>query len=152
MEFYIFLRHLSISKTLNRFTEWAEKYGGIFSLKRYSNTTIVITERKIIKELLDKKSNIYSDRPVSLVSHLITQSDHLLVQQYGERWRTIRKLIHQYFMEGQCEKEHWKLQEAEASQMLYDFLTKSEDHMLHPKRYSNSITNSLGKSHHPFVR
>ena len=35
------------------------------------------------------------------------------------------------------------MQEAEANQMVYDFLTKPEDHMLHPKRYSNSITNSL---------
>ncbi|KAI9680441.1 MAG: hypothetical protein M1822_007199 [Bathelium mastoideum] len=126
-----------------KFTQWAEQYGGIFSLKRYRNTTIVITDRKIIKDLLDKRSNVYSHRPVSLVSQLITQNDHLLVRQYSERWRMIRKLIHQYFMETQCEREHWKLQEAEANQMIHDFLMMPQDHMLHPKRYSNSITNSL---------
>ena len=58
----------------------------------------------------------------------------------------IRKLIHQYFMEAQCEREHWKLQEAEAKQLLHDFLVMPEDHMLHPKRYSNSIKNSLGRT------
>lgn len=63
--------------------------------------------------------------------------------QYGERWRQLRKAVHQYFMEAKCEKDHWKVQDAEASQMLYDFLTMPEDHMFHPKRYSNSITNSL---------
>ncbi|KAA8647949.1 hypothetical protein EYZ11_008690 [Aspergillus tanneri] len=126
-----------------KFTKWAKQYGGIFTLKRYMNTTIVITDRKLVKSLLDKKSNIYSHRPASRVSHLITQSDHLLVMQYGEQWRMLRKIIHQYFMEPNCEREHWKVQEAEAKQMLHDFLTVPEDHMLHPKRYSNSITNSL---------
>ncbi|KAB8078110.1 cytochrome P450 [Aspergillus leporis] len=126
-----------------RFMEWAKKYGGLFSLKRFNNTTIVITDRKLVKDLIDKKSSIYSHRPVSLVSHLITGSDHLLVMQYGEMWRSIRKLIHQYFMESHCDRIHWQIQEAEAKQMLYDFLTMPEDHMLHPKRYSNSITNSL---------
>ncbi|PYI31853.1 m-hydroxybenzyl alcohol hydroxylase [Aspergillus indologenus CBS 114.80] len=126
-----------------QFMKWADEYGGIFSLKRFKNTTIVISDRKLIKELVDKKSNVYSHRPASLVSHLITHSDHLLVMQYGDTWRLLRKTVHQYFMEPNCEKEHWKVQEAEAKQMLYDFLTAPQDHMLHPKRYSNSITNSL---------
>ncbi|KAF3016326.1 hypothetical protein E8E15_004453 [Penicillium rubens] len=126
-----------------QFSRWAKEYGGFFTLKRYNNTTIVINDQKLVKTLLDKKSNIYSHRPVSLVSHLITQSDHLLVMQYGDRWRMLRKTIHQYFMEPRCERDHWKVQEAEAKQMLHDYLTMPEDHMLHPKRYSNSITNSL---------
>jgi hypothetical protein len=46
-------------------------------------------------------------------------------------------------MEPRGEREHWKVQEAEAKHMLYDYLTMPEGHMLHPKRYSNSITNSL---------
>lgn len=37
-----------------------------------------------------------------------------------------------------CEREHWKVQEAEAKQMLHEYLTIPEDHMLHPKRHSNS--------------
>ncbi|KAJ5661167.1 m-hydroxybenzyl alcohol hydroxylase [Penicillium longicatenatum] len=141
----LFGNELQIPKTDAhfQFMKWAEEYGGIFALKRFKNTTIVISDRKVLKELLDKRSNLYSHRPKSLVSHLITHSDHLLVMQYGDTWRMLRKIIHQYFMEPNCEKEHWKVQEAEANQMLYDFLTKPEDHMLHPKRYSNSITNSL---------
>lgn len=127
-----------------RLTEWAQKFGGIFSLKRFTNTTLVISDRKLLKNLLDKKSNIYSNRPSSLVARLITQGDHILVMNYGHRWRTIRKLVHQYFMESVCEKEHIHVQNAEAVQMVHDFIMEPENHMLHPKRYSNSITNSLG--------
>lgn len=127
-----------------RLTEWAQKFGGIISLKRFTNTTVVISDRKLIKTLVDKKSSIYSNRPASLVANLITQGDHLLVMDYGERWRKIRKLVHRYFMESVCDKEHIHVQHAEATQMMHDFLMEPESHMLHPKRYSNSITNSLG--------
>jgi len=99
----------------------------------------------MIKELLDRKSSIYSHRPDSYVGRLITQGDHLLLMQYGDEWRRIRKLIHQYFMEPMCEKHHIRLQNSEATQLMHDFLVAPQDHMEHPKRYSNSITNSLGR-------
>ncbi|KAI1824706.1 cytochrome P450 oxidoreductase [Xylaria intraflava] len=125
------------------FTEWAKKYGGIYTLKRFTNTTFIISDPQMIKELLDKKSSLYSHRPDSYVGRLITQGDHLLLMQYGEEWRRIRKLIHQYFMEPMCEKQHIHLQNAEATQLMYDYLVAPHNHMDHPKRYSNSITNSL---------
>ena len=65
--------------------------------------------------------------------------------QYSDIWRKVRKIVHQYFMESKCEADHWKVQEAEAVQMLHDYMVAPQDLMLHPKRYSNSITNSLGK-------
>ncbi|KAL9584150.1 MAG: hypothetical protein Q9203_004783 [Teloschistes exilis] len=123
-----------------KFTEWAQQYGGIFSLKLGSATAVVITDRSLIKALIDKKSSIYSDRPASYVSQvLITGGDHALVMSQGDKWRKFRKLIHQHFNEGRCEKQHVKLQNAEAVQMMRDFMLAPEDLMWHPKRYSNSI-------------
>jgi hypothetical protein len=131
-----------------RFTEWAKQYGGMYSLKLGTGTAVVLTDRRLIKQLLDKKSNIYSNRPPSFVSHdLITGGDHLLVMQYGNMWRSFRKLIHQYFMESMVEKEHIVLQNAEAVQMVHDYMLYPEEHMRHPKRYSNSIIMSLRKSY-----
>lgn len=132
---------------MTRLTDWSRKFGGIFNLKRFANTTLVISERKLIKDLLDKKSNIFSNRPASHVAQLITQGDHLLIMNYGKRWQTIRKLIHQYFMEPMCEKHHIDVQHAEVTQMVRDLLLHPANHMSHSKRYSNSITNSLGLSH-----
>lgn len=94
--------------------------------------------------MIDKKSAIYSARPPSYVSHdLITKGDHLLVMNHDAKWRTFRKLIHQYFMETMVEKEHMSLVEAEETQMMHDFLVHPELHMLHSKRTSNSIVMSL---------
>lgn len=107
-------------------------------------TAAVITDRRLVKELIDKKSSIYSARPPSYVSHdLITRGDHLLVMDHGDTWRSFRKTIHQYFMESMCEKEHMKIIDAEQVQMVRDFVIHPEQHMLHSKRTSNSIIMSL---------
>jgi hypothetical protein len=65
-----------------RFTEWAKIYGGMYSLKIGSGTIIVLTDRKLIKELLDKKSSIYSKRPASYLSEFMTGGDHVLLVDY----------------------------------------------------------------------
>ncbi|KAE8371336.1 cytochrome P450 [Aspergillus bertholletiae] len=127
-----------------KFTEWAKQYGGIYSLKLGHGTAVVITDRRIIKELVDKRSAKYSNRPASYVSHdLMTSGDHLLVMQYGQQWRAARKLVHQYFMESMVEKHHIEVQNAEAVQMLRDMCVRPDQHMRHPKRFSNSIIMSL---------
>ena len=123
-----------------KFTEWSKTYGGIFSLKLGPGTAIVLTDRRLIKSLIDKKGGIYSNRPHSYVSHnLITGGDHILIAHYGKRWQTYRKLIQQHFMETIVERDHLPVQNAEACQFVYDMMMKPEQHMLHPKRYSNSI-------------
>ena len=127
----------------SRFTEWAQQFGGIFSLKLGSATAIVLTDRSLVKALIDKKSSIYSNRPASYVSHdLITRGDHTLVMQPGDKWRKFRKLIHQHFQESKCEK-HVRLQNAEAIQMMRDILVAPQHLMQHPKRFSNSIVMAL---------
>ncbi|MCJ1371538.1 hypothetical protein MMC20_002756 [Loxospora ochrophaea] len=104
----------------------------------------VVTDRRLVKEVVDKKSTIYSHRPHSFVSHeLITKGNHLLVMHYGPRWRVFRKLVHQHFMETMVESNHLQIVEAEARQLVRDYMLFPEEHMLHPKRFSNSISNSI---------
>lgn len=57
----------------------------------------------------------------------------------------MRKLVHQHFMESVVEKSHIQVQNAEAVQMVRDFCVRPDQHMLHPKRFSNSIIMSLGR-------
>ena len=107
----------------------------------------MVSSPKAVKELIDRKSATYSDRPPSYVSHdLITRGEHLLVMHQGPKWKLFRKLLHQKFNEGRCERDYIALQDAEAVQMLRDFCVMPEQLMNHPKRFSNSIIMSLGKS------
>ena len=126
-----------------QFTKWARQYGGIYSLKLGTGTAVVLTDRRLVKELVDKKSSKYSERPKSYVANLISGGDHILLMDYGAQWRDTRKLLHQSFMEKMVEENYVSLQEAEARQMIRDYVLHPEQHMLHPKRFSNSVTMSL---------
>ncbi|KAA8647950.1 cytochrome P450 [Aspergillus tanneri] len=128
----------------SEFTEWAAKYGGLYMLKIGNGNMAVITDRRLVKEVVDRKSGIYSHRPHSFVSHeLITKGNHLLVMHYGDQWRMFRRLIHQHLMESMVDSQHIKIVNAEAIQLMRDYLVDPENHMAHPKRFSNSITNSI---------
>jgi cytochrome P450 len=127
-----------------QFTEWSKTYGGIFSLKLGPALAVVVTDRRLVREMLDRKSAVYSARPHSYVSHdLITRGDHLLTMQYGELWRKFRRVLHPYFMESAVDKSHLALVDAEQVAMVKDFLDKPGEHMVHTKRTSNSIIMSM---------
>lgn len=121
----------------------AKKYGGMFSLKIGPKTLLILSDRRIIKEVLDKNSSISSKRPDLLVADTITSGDHLLFMDSGSEWRLFRRLLHQEFMSSRCDNVHIQTQNAEAVQMLRDFIVHPDQYMLHAKRYSNSIIMSL---------
>jgi cytochrome P450 len=121
----------------------AKKYGGMLSLKIGSNTLIILSDRRIIKEVLDKNSSVSSNRPDLLVAHTITGDDHLLFMNYGPEWKLFRRLLHQEFMSSRCDNVHIETQNAEAVQMLRDFIVYPDQYMLHSKRFSNSIIMSF---------
>ncbi|KAF3402035.1 Cytochrome P450 monooxygenase yanC [Penicillium rolfsii] len=127
-----------------KLTEWAETYGPIFSLKVGSSTTVVISSPYLVKQLLDRQSAKYSDRPASYIAReLIFRGDHLMLMNAGESWRQGRRLYSQKLTESLCEKRHIHLLHAEAAQMLRDFCLNPEGLMTHPKRYSNSVIMSI---------
>jgi len=45
-----------------QFQKWAKEYGPIYSLMLGTKTLIVLSSDQAVKDLLDKKSNVYSSR------------------------------------------------------------------------------------------
>ena len=50
-------------KPHHQFKKWADEYGPVYSLILGTSVMIVLTSDVAIKDLLDKRSNIYSSRP-----------------------------------------------------------------------------------------
>lgn len=61
----------------------------------------------------------------------------------GEKWRLCRKLLAQCFNEAKVDKEYVGLVEAEATQMLCDFVKAPKGFMGHTLRFANSIIKGL---------
>lgn len=46
-----------------QFQRWAQEYGPVYSLILGTKTLVVLSSDEAVKELLDRRSGIYSDRP-----------------------------------------------------------------------------------------
>lgn len=144
------LHQLPREKAFLKFAEWAKLYGEIYSLKIASNTMVVISSRRIVKELMDKRSSISSHRPpLYAVNDLVYKGHFLLLMNADHaRFRQQRKIIHQFYMESVCEKNHMSYITAESAQLMVDLLKAPHEFHEHAKRYTNSLIMSTGMKFH----
>ncbi|TFK48758.1 cytochrome P450 [Heliocybe sulcata] len=76
---------------------WGEIYGDIVYLHVLANRFIFLNSPQVAYELLDKKSLIYSDRPVlPMASELVGWAKTLALIQFGDEFKARRKLIHSF--------------------------------------------------------
>ncbi|KAJ7800590.1 cytochrome P450 [Mycena olivaceomarginata] len=135
-----------LSTSLSRFTEWARKYGGIYSLKVGSGTAVVLTDPAAVKELMDKRSGSTVERPPSHVVELVTGGLNMVYYMQAQNWRTLRRTAHA-ILTPQASARHVPIQQAEASQLLHDILRHPQARRTgftpHIRRYSNSVILSV---------
>ncbi|ELU45953.1 cytochrome P450 oxidoreductase, putative [Rhizoctonia solani AG-1 IA] len=123
------LKHVDVYAQLR---DLNEKYGPLASLKIGSSNMIVVGgDGSLVRQLLDKRGAIYSNRPLEF-------------QQDTDKWRNARKLIVQHYAPRAVKTEHIRLQEAESTQLVHDFLHKPKDFMRHPMRYTTSVITYYG--------
>lgn len=108
---------------------------------------IILTDRRLVKELMDKQSSVSSNRPKSsIMEHMVYEGDDIILMQADNpHWKLARRFMHQNFMASVVEKHHMPLIEAETIQMIKDMVTTPADFMKHPTRFANSFMMSVGK-------
>ncbi|KAJ8463525.1 hypothetical protein ONZ45_g17548 [Pleurotus djamor] len=77
------LRHMPTENIQVVFHEWAKK---------------ICDEAAV--DLLDKRSQLYSDRPPIIVYTIMGWVQDLALMRYGEEWRYHRKLVHSHFTQS----------------------------------------------------
>lgn len=108
---------------------------------------IVLCDRKAIHALLDKKGNIYSDRPHTYVGDLVTGGDMIALHQMDNLWREKRKVVAHNFSPKQLDEKHFKVQEAEAAMLMSDLLIDPKGFYNHVRRYTASVASVLVFGH-----
>ncbi|KAF2475793.1 putative cytochrome P450 [Lindgomyces ingoldianus] len=126
-----------------QFMQWAKEYGPVYSLILGTKVMIVLSKDQAVKDLLDKKSAIYSSRPDMYIGQTLVSGGHrVLMTPYGPTWRMIRKLAHTALHINKA-VTYVPYQEIENKQMLYDMMEKPADLLEHFRRYSSSLTTSM---------
>lgn len=136
------LREIPKTHPWRTHTQMHRKYGPIFSMVYGGNTVIYLGTYDIARELLEKRSNIYSSRPrMVMVGECISQGNRSLILPYGEQWRGYRRL-QGAFLSPRMSNTYRELQDLESKQLVGEFLTK-DDFSKRFHRYSSSLTFAL---------
>ena len=128
--------------TFNSKNGQKNRYGPIYLLMIGTKTLIVLSSDQAVKDLMDKKSNIYSLKPDLYVSQdLISGGYRMLFMKYDQQWRTIRKMCHS-LLNVQAARTYVPYQVLENKQMLNDLLD-TPDNFVNHMRWYRSLQRSL---------
>lgn len=99
---------------------------------------VFLNTSKAVDDLLERRSAIYSSRPVfSMVGEVISHGKRPVLQPYGDQWRAVRKLMHQ-LLTGKQADAYKKMQLEESDLMLVEMLNRPEEWYLHTIRFAAS--------------
>ncbi|KAK3329159.1 cytochrome P450 [Apodospora peruviana] len=126
-----------------QFERWAREYGPVYSLILGTKTMIVLSSDKAVKELLDKKSGLYSHRQEMYIGQELCSGDlRILMMGYTPRWRMCRKMVHT-LLNVSAAKSYVPYQILENKQMLYEMVTEPDRFLYSIRRYSNALTTTM---------
>ncbi|GJE96530.1 cytochrome P450 [Phanerochaete sordida] len=95
---------------------------------------VVLNSLQAVGDLLEKQSNVYSDRPSTIMLDELSGWSRSWVQlDYGERWKEHRRLFHQNFRPSAIPQYHAK--QAKAARRLLRFIVDSPERLVEHLRF-----------------
>ncbi|KAK0450589.1 cytochrome P450 [Desarmillaria tabescens] len=123
------------------FAKWGEKYGDIASVSILGRRLVILNSAQTAINILDKKSSIYSDRPVvGMGGELVGWKNSIILMSYGARFRNHRRSAHQLFGNNATMKQFLPMLELETHRSLKGIFTRPEGLHEHIRKTAGSIT------------
>ncbi|KAH7909629.1 cytochrome P450 [Hygrophoropsis aurantiaca] len=126
------------NKPWETYSKWGELYGSIIYARFLNQDVIIVNSEKIAKDLMERRSKIYSDRPFIATVEPFGWSFNFALSPYGDLWRTCRRFIHQTFR-PESSLNFRPMQLEKAHQLLVNLLQTPEDCFAHVSTYTAAI-------------
>ncbi|KAF8142014.1 cytochrome P450 [Boletus edulis] len=121
------------------YTEWRAKYGDIMYIRLLDMDVVVLNSPSVVSELLEKRSQIYSDRPFIATVNPYGHDSNFAFANYGEHWKLCRRIFHQTFRANAIATFHpMKLQKAR--QMILSMMDDPSDYTSHYSTFAAAVT------------
>ncbi|KAG1786384.1 cytochrome P450 [Suillus plorans] len=112
------------------FSQWGKLYGDLVYVEVLGNKLLILNDMESMRELLEKRSQKYSDRPSFVMAKYMGIENNLSFAPYGPDWRRGRKLVHGNVNQEAVQKYH-SLQENVAARFLRDLVEYPSEVMKH---------------------
>jgi hypothetical protein len=113
--------------------------GNISSVSILGQTLVILNSRETAMAMLDKKSSIYSDRPVlQMCGELCGWSETQVLLRYGERLRRARKMFHHAIGTSNALNQYLYIEEQESHRFIRRVLENPDALTGHIRQYASS--------------
>ncbi|KAH7906623.1 cytochrome P450, partial [Hygrophoropsis aurantiaca] len=120
------------------YAKWGAKYGDIFYYRIFSQEVVVINSEEIAKDLLERRSSNYSDRPFFPVRIPFGWANHFGWMPYGSEWRLARRFFLQSF-HAEAALSFRPMQLRKTHTLLQNLLATPESYFDHLAIFAGSI-------------
>ncbi|KIJ63246.1 hypothetical protein HYDPIDRAFT_92560 [Hydnomerulius pinastri MD-312] len=133
------------------YTEWRATYGDILYVRLLDMDFIILNSQKDAIEMLEKRSQIYSDRP--FISTLVPfgLDCNFAFAPYGDHWRLCRRIFHQTFR-ADAALAFRPMQLRRARQMAGKILHDPDQYSSHYSTFSAAVAMSAVYDYEPRPR
>lgn len=127
--------------------KWHQEHGDFFYTKIGATDYFWLSSPKVVKDLMDKKSNIYSSRPpLPLAQDVASAGRRQLFMPYGPQWRSLRKHSHA-LLNLNASIKYQPVQDFESKQVLRDLLESPNEFYDINRRYATSVIMLVAYGH-----
>ncbi|KAF8440478.1 cytochrome P450 [Boletus edulis BED1] len=128
-----------------------ENYGDIIHLRVLTQDMIILNSYEAIKDLLEHRSQNYSDRPHIPGNDLVDFGWGTGFLPYGEEWKTHRKIF-QYALRSERMPLYQSMQLMKICQLLKNMCDTPADYERHFRSFSTAISMAATYDYHPAPR
>ncbi|KAI0121272.1 cytochrome P450 [Xylariales sp. AK1849] len=127
------------SEVQHKVRKWHQQFGDIFYTKIGGSDYVWLSSPETVRDLMDRKSNIYSSRPpLPLAQDVASAGRRQLFMAYGPQWRQLRKHGHA-LLNTTAAIKYQPIQDFESKQVLRDLLDSPDKFYTINRRYSASV-------------
>ncbi|KAF8917175.1 cytochrome P450 [Mucidula mucida] len=122
------------------YSKWAKQYcSDIVSMEICGQTVIIVNSIEIARELLERRSTVYSDRPTfGMLNDVMKWDWNFPFMHYSDHWRLCRKTFHQPFNMKQVDT-YQPVQPKASVFLLRSMLDAPEEFFGHVRHHAGSI-------------
>ncbi|KAJ9537362.1 hypothetical protein OSB04_030095 [Centaurea solstitialis] len=100
------------------FRDLAQKYGPVMHLKLGQVNTIVISSPRLAKEVLKTNDMAIADRPVMLIADMVLGDRGVILAQYGDHWRQMKKIMSLQLLSAKKVRSIQRIREEQIGRMM----------------------------------